>query len=775
MMYCTRLAIAAAQPKWGSIEGKLINEKEEPLAYAHIQLLEDNKGTSTTAEGYFRITDLPPGDYHLRFSHLGYTPHTQVVSLSASQAIDLGPITLLVDHHTFEEVIVSATRVEQRVENVPLPVTVISGDQIKRMGSMRLGEVLAEQTGLTIIPNMASGIGPQLQGLDPDYTMILINNQPLIGRIAGIMDLNRITVGHIKRVEITKGPSSSLYGSEALAGVIHIITEDPASPLSTRLSTRYRTYNTLDLNAHLGITQQAIDIQADVNRYSSDGYDLTPETLSRTSPPFYSYTLHGLFKYRLNSSSTLQFRARYFTEEQSDLSTITLQETPQNLDIQARQNDLNLSPAFIHSFSPRAKLILTNYTTTYRTRSNYLFQSTGVPYSEGYFNQLYNKSELQVDFSLTERLSFVSGGGYILETLTSDRYDGLNRFHARYLFIQNEWVPYARKLILLTGLRFDSHSEYASQLSPKISLQYKWTSWCKLKGSIGTGFKAPDFRQLFLNYTSPSVGYTVLGSNLVQQQLEELKQQGQLLRQLIDPLTLNDIQAEQSLAYHLGLDFSLYKKHKFQFRFFRNNISHLIETAPIAVKTNGQQVFSYFNLNEVYTQGLESDLSLNLLQGLDISLGYQFLEAKDQQVIDDLKAGKIFATDLQSGQTRRVSSSDYGGLLNRSPHSGLFKVFYYYQPLRFDVNLRAIYRGDFGFADLNGNSILDTPAEYAPGYTNWHLAMGKSLMKEDMLHIQWGIDNLFGTTREQVPSMPGRFTYLSLSFQLQKSFNKPNP
>jgi outer membrane receptor for ferrienterochelin and colicins len=92
------------------------------------------------------------------------------------------------------------------------------------------------------------GNGIQIQGLNPDYTLILIDGEPLIGRYAGTLELSRITTGNIRKIEIVKGPSSSLYGSEALAGVINIITDQP---LVDKLNAgiRYGSRNTLDLSA----------------------------------------------------------------------------------------------------------------------------------------------------------------------------------------------------------------------------------------------------------------------------------------------------------------------------------------------------------------------------------------------------------------------------------------------------------------------------------------------------------------------------------------------
>ncbi|MEY4930965.1 MAG: hypothetical protein RI909_1689, partial [Bacteroidota bacterium] len=120
-----------------------------------------------------------------------------------------------------EEIIVTATRNERTVGALPMPVSLIPKNQIKTMGSLRLNDVLTEQTGLVVVPQInAQGNGIQIQGFNPDYTLILIDGEPIIGRYTGSLELSRIAIGNIKQIEIVKGPSSSLYGSDALAGVI---------------------------------------------------------------------------------------------------------------------------------------------------------------------------------------------------------------------------------------------------------------------------------------------------------------------------------------------------------------------------------------------------------------------------------------------------------------------------------------------------------------------------------------------------------------------------
>src|SRR3546814_14531575 len=101
---------------------------------------------------------------------------------------------------------------------------------------VRLDDVLVEQTGLTLVS--AHGTGVQMQGFDPDYTLILLDGQPLIGRTTGTLELSSVAVGNIERIEVGKGPYSSFTDSEALEEVSNIVTEDPEMGTRGNLSAR---------------------------------------------------------------------------------------------------------------------------------------------------------------------------------------------------------------------------------------------------------------------------------------------------------------------------------------------------------------------------------------------------------------------------------------------------------------------------------------------------------------------------------------------------------
>ncbi len=286
------------------------------------------------------------------------------------------------------------------------------------------------------------------------------------------------------------------------------------------------------------------------------------------------------------------------------------------------------------------------------------------------------------------------------------------------------------------------------------------------------GFKTPDFRQLYLNFTNNVVGYSVFGTEEIKEQLFVLEQAGQISEIVLNPNDIQDIRAETSRSYNLGISYIPTKKWLIKANIFRNDVDNLIETQVVARKTNGQNVFSYRNLNSIFAQGIETELNYDIFSTennqLTFSVGYQYLEAKDKEVLAQIEEGKYFARDSETQQTKRLTRSDYGGLMGRSNHMANAKLFYRNSKNGFSANLRAIYRSKYGFGDRNGNLILDADNEYVEGFTTLNFSATKKLFKQK-LDFQIGVDNLLGYTDEAfIPSLAGRMFWVRVQFLIQK-------
>lgn len=688
-----------------------------------------------------------------------------------------------------EELMVTATRTERTMGALPMPVSLISKLQIKTIGSLRLNDVLTEQTGLVVVPQVNGiGSGIQMQGLNPDYTLILIDGEPVIGRYTGSLELSRIAVGNIKQIEIVKGPSSSLYGSDALAGVINIITERPTNN-KVQLSTRYGTNNTLDVNGDVTLIKKKLGVYLFGNRYSTDGYDLSPQNFGNTVSPFANFTLNSKISYQFSPSTDILISGRTFKENQLLRYEVELGGEKTRTQGEGLTNDWNINPVLTHRFSEKFKTTFRYYATGFSTNTELNLERNDSLYYQDDFKQFFSRPEFNAEYFFNAKNILTVGGGYIQEGVNTSRYgDEKNRIQeTSYGFFQHEWMPHD-KFSLILGGRFDHNSIYGNQLSPKLSSRYELNDKVTLKVSGGIGFKAPDFRQLYFNFfNSAAGGYSVLGTEVAIERLAELESLGQIDAFLFDPSLLGKLKAERSQAINVGVLLKPFSALSVDVNVFHNSIDNLIESQIVAITTSGQNIYSYRNILRAYTQGIESNMTYSLSDKLSFSFGYQLLFAKDKDVRKRVKEGNVFWRDPTTFDTKRLAPSEYIGLYNRSRHSGNIKLYYHFPAKGIEASARLVYRGQFGIGDINGNiqgqvippsdvnnnDVLDIYDNLINGYALVNISVAKTIKKT--FRVQLGIDNLFNYTEPVfIPNLPGRLGYVSLSYAFSKSNVLPN-
>ncbi|MCK0132196.1 TonB-dependent receptor [Flavobacteriaceae bacterium F08102] len=655
-----------------------------------------------------------------------------------------------------EEVMVTATKSVRQLSALPLPVQLISKREIQGINAIRMTDLLNETTGLTTVSDFGGGQGIQMQGLDAQHTLILIDGLPLIGRAAGTFDLNRLAVGNIEQVEIVKGASSSLYGSEALAGVINLISKKSEIGFHGNIGYRLATFNTQDAQANISYATKKFDISVFANRLSSDGYDLKNDPEIPTVSPYENQTFSTALNYQLNKNSKLHLTGRVFDQRQDYIGYNDLAgET--NID------EWNVSGKFKHTFNNQWETSAEVYITRYYS-TEYLNEETGTNFSESDYDQRLIRPEIKLAYSPKRGQSFIGGLGYNHETLQRTDFSKQPEFNAPYIYAQYDG-KLSDRLNIIAGARYDMHSEYTSQLSPKLALRYVLSNLVSLKGSVGYGFKAPDFRQLYFDFSNGIVGYTVLGYNAVADAIARLNNNGEIANQIIPVSTFNEnLKPENSISYNIGADFRLNNNLKINLNLFRNNINHLIDTQIIATKTNGQSVFSYTNVNKVYTQGFEINSNWQMNEALKISAGYQLLYAKDKDAVNAFKNGAVFARENASSPSFQLQSDDYFGLYNRSRHMANIKLFYQYKPWKIDGNIRTTYRSTYGQFDGNGNGYLDKYDPMVDGYVLTDIAINKSIYKHYRLSV--GVNNVFNyKDRQHITNIPGSLFYTKLNIQ----------
>lgn len=647
-----------------------------------------------------------------------------------------------------DEVIISATKTLRQLSTLPLPAKLISKEEIIKSNSSSLTEILDDQIGIFIVPDFGGSNGVQMQGLDSEYTLLLIDGYPLIGRQSGTLDLDRISVGNIEKIEIIKGSSSSLYGTDAIGGVINLITSEVQKDLSFNSSYKYSSFNTNDLSLNLGtIVNDNHRFNVYLNSLSSDGYDLTENDFMNTVEPYNRYT--GFIRYNYTNNKWTVFSSiRGYIENQD----FKLNDNIYGDNI---TNEFSLNTSIKYSSNDKLMVIIDNYFTNYKNDEE--LKSNNFNYEESFFDQSLYKAELRSIFDINEENKLIFGIGYSNESLSRNNFFDTNvSQNSTNYFIQYEGFVFENTNYIF-GARFDKHNQYQSVFSPRAALRTKLNDNISIKLSFGKGFKTPDFRQLYFNFSNSTSGYSVIGFNAAKEIISNLQDLNQIANLIISEEEFNgNLKPETSLSFNIGLNYKPNNRINVDVNLFRNQIKNLIDYKIIATKINGQNIFSYYNLNKVYTLGLEVNSTFKLKDNIDFAIGYQYLEAKDNDAVNRIENGEVYARINPRSSSFRIESNDYFGLYNRSKHNINSKITISTNN-NFQIYFKSKYRSRYGLMDNNGNDILDNYDQFVNPFIISDLSISKKIKNYT---FTLGSDNLFDYSDPQnLPNNPGRIVY----------------
>lgn len=676
--------------------------------------------------------------------------------------------------------VITATRTERKLGNVAVPVSIIHQKTIRQAGSLRLKDILQEQPGLFITNGFGAGV--QLQGLNPDYTLLLIDGEPLVGRTAGVLDLNRLTAGNIKKIEIVKGPSSSLYGSEALAGVINIITDHTYKKKLTAglrygfgnpdygwaLPAGRNTFKNTDINLHGSTTINKLGLQYSGNAYYLDGISFRPFSKDRMAQPIWRLTNQVQMNYPFSGKTNLNVSVRYAYDHIKQEFAVSNNGVVTNSYGREANHDVNISPVLTHHFNRNLKSTLRLYGSLFNGSQVLHFREKPDSIYNDVFKQRFYRAENQTDISW-KKSTLTAGAGYIIDEARSTRYSSLNsnkQNRVLYGFAQYEWKP-TDKFVAIAGVRYDDNKLFAAAFSPKLAFRYKAGKNILLNASVGRGFKAPDFRQLYLNFTNTAAGgYSVYGAIDAVSIIQEQQRLGQIAEIKDDFSKLKALKPEFSTGVNIGATY-LHAENKFSaaLNLFRNDIEELIDVRQVATRVNGSQIFSYINVKNAWTQGGELTFEYQLLKALRVSTGYQLLFTADKDELKSIKAGEQFTRDA-NGYSRVLTRSEYTGLPNRSRHMANLKLTWE-DTHQFFATARLIYRSAWAVANSDGNTVYNSNDEFANGNLLVNLSAGKEL--KNGLRLNAGMDNVFNyQDTDYLPNLQGRMIYVGVQASLLK-------
>ncbi len=652
------------------------------------------------------------------------------------------------------ELVITATKTEKLINNTTIPVISLSREEISSTGYSNLSEIIAEQTGMTIMPTYSGGESVQLQGIESDYILILIDGFPVTGRIAGDLDVSRISLYDVEKIEIIKGGSSSLYGSEAMAGVINVITKkNEKEGLFPGIIYKYGSHNFHDLSTKIYFSKKNTKIAGNANYISSDGYDLVDFDDTQTVQPFNRISKAFYIENDLKKLGRTQVKIRSYIENKDE--TVFINEPGFNP--KSKTNEYNIYLKYINKLQKKTSLFFEYYNTLFNNRESLLVNGSSQKYE---FKQSISRYELRLNNKINNNLSIDLGIGINQEYVDRTNFDKKENLSSEYLYLQKDWII-NKKTNIISGLRYDRHSEYKSQVSPKVSINKKIKEKLTLKASFGTGFKTPDFRHLYLNFSNINSGYIVLGTNVINKTIKNLAESMQLIyyngpeNYILSP--------EKSMSLNVGVNSYISPIIPIEINFFRNDINNLIDTRVVGQKTNGQNIFSYFNVKKAKTYGIEFSSTFELSNQFKIKVSNYHLYAKDISALNDFKNGLVFSRDRETLQSFRLTKKDYFGLLNRARNQLNINMKYEIKKLNTNLNLNLIHKTKIGFRDTNGNSYLDKYDNFSRGHILSSFTIEKKILK--MLRTQFIVKNILNYIDEiNFINNPGRSFYTRIIF-----------
>ena len=489
------LSIVSFYSQTNSISGKVISEGKT-LPYVNVYLKKTTLGTVTNENGFFQIKNITNGTYTVVISSVGFESKYEKITFSGDKNIVQN--FSLNENNFLEEIVISGTLKPVTKSNSPVPVEVYSKTFFKKNPTPSIFESMQNVNGVRpqLNCNVCNTGDIHINGLEGPYTFVLIDGMPIVSGLSTVYGLTGIPQALIERVEVVKGPASTLYGSEAVGGIINIITKKPSNSLALTTDTFVSSWG--EVNTDIGLR-----------------YKLSEETQGLLGINYFNY------QNRIDNNKdgftdlTLQNRISIFNKvnierESNKLFTIAGRYVYED----RWGGELDWERKFRGSDIKYGESIYTNRWETFGTYElptseniNFQFSANGhyqdsfygtdaydaeqiIGFGQFVFNKKINKNH-DLLLGLAYRYTF-----YDDNTFATFENDGITNkpaiTHLPGVFLQDE-IAFNTQNKLLLGTRLDYNSVHGSIFSPRVN--YKWNSLDNsdiLRVSIGNGFRVAN-------------------------------------------------------------------------------------------------------------------------------------------------------------------------------------------------------------------------------------------------------------------------------------------
>lgn len=515
-----------------NITGKIFDsDTKETIQYANIAL--DSKGTASDENGFFTLKHISEGKHTIKISCVGYQNLTQEIVVN-KQSDNHFEFLLIPKTYMSEEVIVTATKTENYIQDIPVRVNLVSSRQIESLPAQTTDELLNYVPGINIsrsfgiFSHHANVTMRGLNGQEQGRVLVMIDGIPTNKSDGGSVNWNMLNSDQIERIEVVKGPGSSLYGGNAMGGAINIITKKPTESFQGKVSADYGTYNTMRGQLFLA---GKVNPDSDKGLYwnfssyyrQSDGYITASEADQLANPYIVESDLQeweasAKLGYDINKNNNFELSVLYYDDDRATGEKV----------YQPEGNNREHDTYHIRANYSGSKNKLNWKVSMFYLNEDYKRISEWIKDDYTFYKVLSNRVDLGALSTLSynlEKQTFT--GGIDLKQGSVDAKDeyytstdivyNRGKMNTLGLFIQDEVRLFNDQLKIIAGLRYDYanffdggfeiedptsettfmlsyHDENLeedswSALSPKVSVQYEFTNDYRVYANYARGFR----------------------------------------------------------------------------------------------------------------------------------------------------------------------------------------------------------------------------------------------------------------------------------------------
>ena len=511
-----------------NVYGHILDAKSsQHIPYVVISLKGTTYATGADATGHYYMKNLPEGTYTLVAEAIGYKTVEKSVKLVNNKNVEVN-FTMQEEALSMNDVVVSATRNETNKKNTATIVNVASAKLFENTASSNLAESMAFQPGLRV-ENTCGNCGAvqlRINGLEGQYSQVLLDSNPIFSSLAGVYGLEQLPVAMIERVEVIRGGGSALFGSNAIGGVVNIITKEPLrNSLSLANTTNLIEGTTAEFNTSFngsfvsdnnraGVYLFGMIKNRDAHDYNDDGFSDILKMDSKT------LGFRGYYKTSAHSKLTAEYHHIGEYRRGGD----NIEEPPHMAEIaEDVRHQIDGGSLRFNYFAPDSRHFADVYVSTQGIKRNSYYGTGKDPNAYGLTKDITIAAGAQYSYVFDKCLfmpaQFTVGAEYSYNDL-DDHSIGFDRkimqtVRTAGVYLQNEWQ--SEKVNFVVGGRFDKHNMMEKIIfSPRANLRYSPIEDIGLRVSYSSGYRAPQAfdEDLHIDAVNNQSSIIVLDENL---------------------------------------------------------------------------------------------------------------------------------------------------------------------------------------------------------------------------------------------------------------------